>query len=220
MLDCGDGSVRKILETKTKLLSISLILITHFHSDHVSGLTQVIETMAMDKRSEELYIFGPPGLKEYFSTVQKITSVAVNRRFAINIEELSHGEELKLGEYEITPLAMQHTVPCLGYRIEHSEFSLAYTGDTEPCDNLVSLAGNVNLLIHEATYLENERAKARETKHSTPGEAAQLATRCDVGKLLLTHVNDSHESEEEMLSEAKKIFPKTMIAHDGLELDL
>lgn len=220
LMDCGDGSIRKIMETNTDCGSISNIFITHYHSDHLSGLIQVIETMGIEKRTRDLFVYGPKGLKEYFSIAQKTTSVASNRRFEVNIREIEQGEKTLLGEYVITPVSMQHTIPCLGYRIEHSAFSAAYTGDTEPCANSISLAQGVDLLIHEATYLKKDLAKAREAKHSTPREAAEIAIKAEARGLVLTHVNDRYESDKEMLQECERIYAKTKIACDGLEIEL
>lgn len=220
LMDCGDGSIRRILETRTSVLSISNILITHHHSDHLSGLIQVIETMSIEGRTRDLSVHGPRGLKEYFSTVQKTTNVASNRRFKLSIQEVEQGEKVSLGEFKVTPFSMQHTVPCLGYRVEHSDFLLAYTGDTEPCQSSLPLARNVDLLIHEATYLNKDHDKARETKHSTPGEAAELATNAGAQSLILTHINDKRETEKEVLEEASQTHPKTKIAHDGFEVNL
>jgi ribonuclease Z len=220
LMDCGDGSIRKIMETKTSCLSISNILITHLHSDHLSGLIQIIETMSIEKRTRDLSVFGPKGLKEYFATAQKATNVASNRKFRIEIREVNHGEELSFSEIKVGTFLMQHTIPCLGYRIDNSSFSLAYTGDTEPCANSVPLAQSTDLLIHEATYLEKDRTKAREAKHSTPREASEIATKAGAKALVLTHVNDRYETDKEMQEECEPVYPKAKIAHDGFEIRL
>jgi ribonuclease Z len=220
LMDCGDGSIRRILEQRTNPLSISNILITHFHSDHLSGLAQVIETMSIKGRKNDLNIYAQRGLKEYFSTVQKTTNVASKRQFDVNFFEINNQQSISVEECKVTPLSMQHTVPCLGYRIEHPDFLVAYTGDTEPGENILSLAREASLLIHEATFLARDRKSARETKHSIPSEAADVASKAKVQNLILTHVNDDREAENEMLKEAREIYSKTKIAHDGLEFDL
>lgn len=221
LLDCGDGSIRKIMETRTSCLSISDILITHFHSDHLSGLVQLIESMDIEKRTIDLGVYGPKGLEEYFSQIEKTTRVALKRKFAINIHELEPDSKATIiSHYNVSAFSVQHTVPCLGYRIESSDFMLAYTGDTEPCEGVLDLAGNTDLLIHEATFLEKDIEKARSAKHSTPKEAAEDAEKAKTKNLVLTHINDSYETEEEVLSEAKPIYSRTRIAHDGLEISL
>jgi ribonuclease Z len=221
LLDCGDGSIRKIMEAKTSCLSISDILVTHFHSDHLSGLAQVIESMDIQKRTRELNVFGPKGLKEYFNQVEETTRIASKRKFIINIKELDAGtRNTKLSNYKLSTFEMEHTVPCLGYRVECPDFILAYTGDTQPCNELQNLAHGADLLIHEATFLQKDIDRARSAKHSTPREAAEDAERSDVRGLVITHINDNYETEEEVISESEIIYPKVRVARDGLEIPL
>lgn len=220
LLDCGDGSIRKLLENNVDVLSISNILITHYHSDHLSGLTKIVETMGIKRRTSVLGLYGPGGLHEYFSLIQKTTNVAANRKFEIKINEISAGEKIQIGNYSVSSFLMQHTVPCLGYRFGGRDISLAYTGDTEPCEGSLDLAKNVGLLIHEATFLEKDVDKARQSKHSTPREAARTARDASAKKLILTHVNEQCETEAEMLAEAHGIHSNVSVAYDGLEVDL
>jgi ribonuclease Z len=225
LLDCGDGSIRKIMETGTSSLAISTILITHYHSDHLSGLPQIVETMSIEGRTKRLDIYGPAGLKDYFSTIQKTTNAALNRHFGLSLHELEDNEKVSINGddgYRVTPLFMRHTVPCLGYRVEHSDFIVSYTGDTEPCENVVSLGKNADILIHEATYLTRDLSKARETKHSTPREALNVAIQAHAKCLILTHINDRRETDKEILEEVDggASSPKITIAHDGLEVKL
>ena len=77
-----------------------------------------------------------------------------------------------------------------------------------------------NLLVHCGEFLQREVELARPTKHSTPKEAAEGALECKAESLILTHVNDDHEVPEEMLAESKKIFNDTIVAHDGLKINL
>ncbi|MDG6908659.1 MAG: MBL fold metallo-hydrolase, partial [Nitrososphaerota archaeon] len=58
LMDCGDGSIRKILDSGLDVRRISNIMITHFHSDHLSGLTQIVEAMGITKRETELRVYG------------------------------------------------------------------------------------------------------------------------------------------------------------------
>ena len=218
LLDCGDGSIHRLVKSKTDLSSISDILITHYHSDHLTGLTSIIETMAIRKRSAKLRVFGPRGLKDYFSMVEKTTNVAFNRKFDLELSELSFGDGFSLSDYRVSAFEMDHTIPCVGYRLE-SDAIIAYTGDTQPCEALQQLARNADLLIHEATFLQSDVEKARLSKHSTPSEAAETATSAGVKRLIMTHVNEDHESPERMIAESRSIF-KATVAFDGMELDL
>jgi ribonuclease Z len=220
LFDCGDGSVNKILSAGTDVLSISRIFITHFHSDHLSGLTQIVETMGIRKRRNNLDVYGPKGLMDYFSTVEKITRVASNREFQIKLHELAPNNNESFDQISISAFEMTHTIPCIGYRIDAGDFVLAYTGDTEPCEKSIELGANSDYFIHEATFLQREENLARKSKHSTASEAGRSARKANARNLILTHVNDDHETEQEMLREVRSIFENTKVAHDGLELVL
>lgn len=220
LLDCGDGSSRNLLRYGADVRQISNIMITHYHSDHLSGLTQIVESMSMNKKETDLNVFGPAGLLEYFSAVQKVTSVAYHRKFKINLKELTPNQKLKAGNWNISTHEMSHTIPCLGYRVELNGKVISFTGDTQPCDSLVGLGRGCDVFIHEATFLQKDLEKARESKHSTPVEAANAAASANPSQLILTHVNDDYEKPEDMLAEARQGFRDTSVARDGLRLEI
>ncbi len=95
------------------------------------------------------------------------------------------------------------------------------TGDTRPCDATVSASIDADLLIHEATFADDEALRAVETGHSTAREAAQIALRAGARRLVLTHISARYSREaHELEREAREVFPKTSIARDGTEIEL
>lgn len=98
---------------------------------------------------------------------------------------------------------------------------VAFTGDTRPCDAVVDAAQGADLLIHEATFGEEERERARDTGHSTAKEAAQIARAAKAKRLVLSHVSARYSiSAEELVKEARDVFPNVAVAKDGLEIDV
>jgi len=90
---------------------------------------------------------------------------------------------------------------------------LVLSGDTAPCEALAIAAHDADLLVHEATFAEEERDRARETGHSTAGQAAGLARDAGVGLLALNHVSTRHPLRL-LRDEARAIFPPTVIPRD------
>jgi ribonuclease Z len=87
------------------------------------------------------------------------------------------------------------------------------TGDTAPSLSFVELASGADLLVHEATFCEDERERARETQHSTAKEAAQVAATAGVRLLALTHLSSRYFGPE-VAKEARAIFPATVVPRD------
>lgn len=99
--------------------------------------------------------------------------------------------------------------------------TIVFTGDTAPCDATVEAARNADLLIHEATFADDEQPRADETGHSTARGAADVAKRAGVKQLILTHLSARYSvNASDLLSQAREIFPDTVIARDGMEFDV
>jgi ribonuclease Z len=93
------------------------------------------------------------------------------------------------------------------------------SGDTAPCDMTRLVAHGADLLVHEATFADEERARARETAHSTAREAAELAAEADVGLLALTHLSPRHPPGV-LRAEAREAFDRTIVPRDFDRVEL
>ena len=97
---------------------------------------------------------------------------------------------------------------------------IVYSGDTRPCMNLVRLAENADLLIHDATLDDELAEKAYEDGHSTPSQAAEIAKKARVDRLVLTHISARYKSAEKLLEQAKKVFPNVFVAEDFMKIEI
>ncbi len=95
------------------------------------------------------------------------------------------------------------------------------SGDTRPCESVVAAAEGADLLVHDATFGEEEKDRARETAHSTATEAAQVALAAKVGRLVLTHFSARYSASAKMLvDEARAVFGDVVAAKDGMEIEV
>ena len=95
------------------------------------------------------------------------------------------------------------------------------TGDTRPCAAVVDAATGADLLVHEATFGDEEKDRAKETQHSTAKEAAQVALAAKARRLVLSHVSARYSiSADELVKEAREVFPETTVARDGMTIEV
>ncbi|MCX8207471.1 MAG: ribonuclease Z [Methanothrix sp.] len=98
---------------------------------------------------------------------------------------------------------------------------VVYSGDTRPTREIEDASRNADLLIHDGALADDMLDWAVETKHTTAGEAAALAARAGVRRLVLTHISSRYsEDTAPLLNDARKVFPETLIASDLMRLDV
>jgi ribonuclease Z len=125
---------------------------------------------------------------------------------------LKRGESVQLPDGRIV-----HGKDFVG--VEQKGRKIVYSGDTEPCEAMLKLAAGADLLIHEATYADCDKALAERSGHSTARQAAEIARDAGAKRLILTHFSPRYEREEdapmeELLAEAREVFPDTLLAAD------
>ncbi len=128
--------------------------------------------------------------------------------------KLQHGESVFVNGREIRPEDVLGP-PRPGRKI-------VYTGDTRPCESVIQAAENADILIHDGSLAEAEKELAIEYMHSTVTEAAEVAAKANVRKLILTHISARYDDEDakKLEEEARKIFPNTIVASDLMTIDV
>lgn len=115
-----------------------------------------------------------------------------------------------------------------GKIIQHEEFtfpappsrSYAFVTDTAFSENTIPFIQNVDLLYHEATFGEDMKDRAKTTLHSTAKQAAEIAKKANVKKLMIGHYSVRYEDVKVLLKEAQSIFENTICSAEGLEISL
>ncbi len=140
-------------------------------------------------------------------------AVALGVKPGPDFSRLKSGESIKLHDGSVVEPKQVMGPPRPGRKI-------VYAGDTRPCENIVELARDADVLIHDCTLADELADKAAESGHSTPGEAAEVAKRANVKQLVLLHVSPRYKDDSILLKQAQRIFPNTIVARDLMELDV
>lgn len=124
-------------------------------------------------------------------------------------QQLKAGETVTLGDGRVLDGRDFLGPAKLGRRV-------AILGDTRPCNAALELARDVHVLVHEATFAADEEKLALDYYHSTTLHAADVAQRAGAEALILTHISSRYQDQsvDQLLLEAKEVFPNTYIAHD------
>ena len=268
LFDCGEGNQRQMMRYGVGF-SFTEIFFTHYHADHILGVTGLLRTMGLQDRTSPVTLYGPRG-------AQRILGAAIalgieRNKFPVEINEVKPGDRLRREQYDIVVFETEHRPDTIGFALaEHTRLgrfnperarelgvpegplwgrlhkgetivledgrsvapadlvgaprrgrTLVYSGDTRPSLAVVEAARGADLLIHEATFGSDELERAKETGHSTAAEAARVAVEAGVRRLVLTHISPRYTRDApELLAEARAIFPETVVARDGLTVDV
>ena len=214
VLDAGDGLYK--LDNYIKDDKPIIFFLSHLHLDHIIGL----HILNKFKFKDKIKIFGYKGIKKGLETViQHPYTASFNELpFEIEIRELQEGVYEK--PFKFTCKLLIHADPCLGYRFELDNKIITYCTDTGICNNVYELSKNADLFISECSYKTGQ--VEMEWPHLNPEQAASIAKKSNVKRLLLTHfdANMYKTMEERKQAEniAKKIFRETSAAFDGFTI--
>lgn len=267
LIDCGEGTQVAMKEKGWSPKPIDVILFTHYHADHISGLPGMLLTMGNADRTEPVTLIGPRGLTKI---VPALRMIAPELPFDISLIEIQDNfQSFDFGDITIEAFRVNHNVICYGYNIvvkrlpkfdperamsqniplkfwnslqkgnvmtdddgtvytpqmvlgeQRKGLKVTYCTDSRPTDFIVENAKGADLFICEGMYgLPENIEKAKDKKHMTMYEAAEMAKSADVSKLWLTHYSPSLTYPNDYAKEVRKIFSETVISKDGETTDL
>ncbi|QMW06970.1 ribonuclease Z [Spirosoma foliorum] len=130
------------------------------------------------------------------------------------LKQLKDGQDILGADGQLLYAAAEYTEPGPAPR------SYAFCSDTRYVEELVPQLQGVNLLYHEATFLQDNALRAAEVYHSTAEQAATIAAKAGVGRLLIGHFSSRYKQFEPFLDEARTVFPETYLALEGQTIDI
>src|SRR3989338_6781714 len=113
LVDCGEGTQRQLKIAGIKLTSITKILISHWHGDHVLGLPGLIQSMAASDYNKVLEIYGPKNTKEFFRNMFK--TFIFDRKIDIKINEIHNDIFFQNDEFVLEAKPLEHGIETLGF---------------------------------------------------------------------------------------------------------
>jgi len=190
LFDSGAGTIRRLLETDTKIFDISYIFYSHFHPDHTGELVTFLfatKYPGNDQRKSPLTIVAGKGFSEFYNGLKMVYGHWIELEPGLlQIVELNNKahDTRKFDDFTVESIPVEHNSESIAYKITSSGgTAVVYSGDTDFSDNLVTLANNADLLICESALPDELKVEG----HLTPSLAGKLATQANVRKLVLTH---------------------------------
>jgi len=120
LFDCGEGAQVQIARAGLSPSRLSAVFITHLHGDHFNGLPGLLSTMGLDRRTRNLSLTGPTGIRDYLDLLERLRVVFFT--YPIDLSEFNSVPNLTVvfdtSEYTVSALALDHRLFALGYRID------------------------------------------------------------------------------------------------------
>jgi ribonuclease BN (tRNA processing enzyme) len=185
-VDAGFGTFAN-LQRHLDPTELDAIWISHLHLDHSHDLQTAFYGLAYGHMGHKapIPVYGPPGwVAKYFGEHAGLFSDVTE---VFEMHEIAEDWTGRVGDLKLSVCRVRHSQPAYGLRAEYEGRVLVYSGDTAPCDALVELAAGADLFICEADF-DSPEQRTEYILHSTPEEAAQMATAAGVKKLMVTHV--------------------------------
>jgi ribonuclease BN (tRNA processing enzyme) len=218
VVDCGDGVARQLVLAGIPLTQLRHILITHQHSDHNADYGNLLLLAWAAGLHTRVDAWGPPPLARMTRLFLEMSEYDIKTRVAdekrVPLAPLIHPHELgeagavfRDSNVKVTAALVDHppVVPSFAYRFDSSDRSIVISGDTRPSDNLVKLARNADVLVHEAFYPAGvDRLVARVpnapdlkrsiiSHHTSAEDAGRVAGEARVKTLVLSHLVPSDD---------------------------
>lgn len=219
LVDCVGHAGLRLGEVGIDIRDLTGVILTHFHPDHVSGLPLLLMNMWLLDRETPLDIYGAD---HALSRLEKMMGLFDWKEwpdmFPVEFQRLPLEEMRPVVSGEalrVYTSPVQHLIPTLGMRIEYvkEDFVVAYSCDTDPCEQTVRLARDGDVLIHEAA--------GEYEGHTSPAEAGEIAAKAGVDTLYLIHYSFHRKDAGTMIREASERFPgQVALAKDLMEIEV
>lgn len=190
LFDCGPGVMRRLLEIGVPIFDVAYIFLSHFHPDHTGELASFLFALkypAPSPQTQPLTIVAGRGFQSFYARLKTVyenwIAFPPDR---LRIVELDTGQSDRYAfpSFSVTSMPVNHRPESLAYRIvDAAGKALVYSGDSDVCDGLATIAADADVMICEAALPDEQKIDG----HLTPSLAGRIAQRAAVKRLVLTH---------------------------------
>jgi ribonuclease BN (tRNA processing enzyme) len=215
LVDVGGGTLGA-LQQYLHLENLHAVWISHLHADHFGDMPLLYYAFAFAQtKRRKIPVLGPVGWAERVEAfVESATKHQMKNFF--QVVELKDRGIAEIGDLSIQARAVQHGIPAFGLTARYGDRRMSYTGDSGPCDALVTLAKGARVLVAEVgtEFIEIPAV------HLSPEDAGMTAAHAGVSRLVLTHLAQGL-SEDEAVERAGAHFNGAIeVARPGVTIDV
>ena len=242
LVDCGSGVACQLVSIGVSPLDVHHVLITHHHSDHTIDLGHLVLSRWIMGQNAPFHVWGPSGTRRYVDDLLRLHDYDIEVRRAhqdqrpgprVEVHEIAPGVIYESADVRISAFLVEHlpVEPAFGFRFEGAERSVAVSGDTRPCENLIRHCREVDVLIHECTDVTTLRLNpgggfaswevqvARlGSYHTLPDQVGKVAAAAAVKTLVLSHLTDRTDPADLQRVVAKDFTGKLLVGEDLMEV--
>ena len=223
VIDCGAGTMRRLLRAGTSIFEVTHLFFSHFHPDHTAELVPFLFALKYpesSRRHTPLDIIAGKGILKYYKALKTVYGDWIEIEPGLpNIIELdtNYQDTRSFDNFTVESLPVNHREESLAYRITGANGrSVVYSGDTDTCENLVRIAKTADLFICESAMPDDLKVDG----HLTPSLAGDIASRANVKKLVLTHLYPECDTTD-IEKECRKTYPGPLaLAEDLMRFEL
>lgn len=234
LLDCGTDASRQLVKANIDPTTVEAVFLSHLHFDHIADFPVFVIGNWMADRQTAPIVFGPQGTQEFVDHLFEEGAFAVdikarlqypqrqNNAIALrpDVRLMAPGLIYEDDSVRVIAGLVDH-IPeeisnCFGLRLEAEGRVVAFSGDTAPCDTVLELARDADLLIHEATFPEaaiefRSKAGIGTYSHTSPRQLGVLAKEAGVKSLVATHFGHWDSTNPIVRKLAAKHMPVAMM---------
>jgi len=243
LVDAGPGIVRRAVASAQRGVRalepsrLSIVFVTHLHSDHTVGLPDLMLTPWVLERHDPLEVYGPPGIKAMTDHLLEAYAEDIRIRqsglepeksegYEVNAHEIVEGEVYRDSNVTVTAFAVPHAnwEHAFGYRFEARDRVIVISGDTRPSEAVARACNGCDVLVHEVYSSRGFKNRPlawqryHADAHTSTEQLASIATWAHPKLLVLYHQLFWGETDEDLVKEVRKGYKGAVVSARDLEV--